>query len=360
MNGEIPSSWASLVTAARPHRLLPVLAWYVRQHGIPVPPDIARVLTSAKYESTARSARAMEQLHEIGSEAQAPMMLVKGPVIATLYPQPWMRLYNDLDFLVPEESVPRVKKLLSRLGYRTSITGSRSSHMPPFYPPKAGLRVEIHTSLSRRESREFLTFAQVKNHTTPFREVPGISTLSPEAHFLYLCEHNAGRHLFNNGLLSLFDTHFFTAQWQDEWEKAKTLAEKWRLERHSGLTLALESILWNRSSLSETFPSPPPKVLEVAVEAISGTFPRVPSMWRDLPRNGVRGWISYAATVISGGKEVRMLPFRSRLRFHLLRPWHLIRAHGPVLLNLLTGRGKAGSSLQAQRVLVEWLAGGLQ
>ncbi len=355
VRGGNPSSWERLVAMTRSHRLHPVLAWYVRRHGLSVPPDVASVLAGAVYESAARSAGALEQLRALGGEVAFPMVLVKGPAVAAAYPEPWMRPYNDLDFLVPEEAVAQAEKTMRRLGYRARVTGIRSSHLPPFYPPGPGLRMEIHTSLSRREGRDFLTFAQVEKFVVPFRDAPGLSTLSPAPHFLYLCEHDVGRHVLTNGLLSLFDVHFFTAGWRDEWDEVRELAGAWGLERHVGLMLTLESSLWRDGVETMGFPVPPDDVLEAAMRAVVGALPRAPSVWRDMPGKGIGGWLAYLGTVLSGGPEIRRLPLQARVRFYVSRPWHLARAHGPTLLGILFGSRGTRESLRTQRLLTEWV-----
>ncbi len=352
------SSWEGLLALARPHRLLPVMSWYVRRNSLQVPLKIASALRESEYQAVARREAALAQLREIGEKAQAVgllMVLVKGPVVASVYPKPWMRLYNDLDFLVPEPAVPLAKDVMAVLGYRPRITGSRASHLPPFYPDGYGFRVEIHTALDREGGVDRFTYEHLKSRLTPWPEVPGLLTLRSVPHFLYLCDHAAGRHLFSNGLLSLFDAHFFTSAWKDEWKEAERLAESWGLARHVGLMLSLEAVLWGRSSATDRFPAPPPEVLDAAVQAVVGTCCQIPSIWRDLPRSDLAGWLSYLGTILSGGPEIRRMSLSERLRFYMSRPWHLVQAHGPTLLSFLIGGRGTREAFSAQKVLTEWI-----
>ncbi len=352
------SSWEDLLALARPHRLLPVMSWYVRRNSLQVPSNIAYALKESEYRAVARREAALAQLREIGERAQANgllMVLVKGPVVASAYPKPWMRLHNDLDFLVPEDAVLLAEDVMAGLGYRPRITGSRANHLPPFYPGRYGFRVEIHTALSREGGVDRFTYEQLKTRLTPWPEAPGVLTIRPVPHFLYLCDHAAGRHLFSNGLLSLFDAHFFTLAWEDEWKEAERLAESWGLARHVGLMLSLEAILWGRSSAADRFPAPPTEVLDAAVQAVIGTFCQIPSIWRDLPRSNLAGWLSYLGTILSGGPEIRRMPLPERLRFYMSRPWHLVQAHGPALLSFLVGGHGIREAFSAQKVLAEWI-----
>jgi hypothetical protein len=55
------------------------------------------------------------------AEHRIPAIPYKGPVLATLvYGDVSLRQFSDLDVIVPEEDVPRVKELLAQRGYRTA------------------------------------------------------------------------------------------------------------------------------------------------------------------------------------------------------------------------------------------------
>ena len=78
------------------------------------------------------------------SEEKIAHMPLKGSVIRTLYPEPWMRTSCDIDILVHEDELEgAVSLLVERLGYKEK---TRCFHDVSLYSP-GGVHVELHFTL---------------------------------------------------------------------------------------------------------------------------------------------------------------------------------------------------------------------
>ena len=84
--------------------------------------------------------RLRDALHAAG----VPFLPLKGAVLRTLYPEPWMRTSCDIDILVPEEQAADTARLLSeQLDY---TVGARSTHDIGLTAP-CGVHLELHFTL---------------------------------------------------------------------------------------------------------------------------------------------------------------------------------------------------------------------
>ena len=91
--------------------------------------------------------RELSQLRDTLNAAGVPFLPLKGAVLRTLYPEPWMRTSCDIDILVPEERVDAAAQLLSaQLGY---TVGDKSSHDIELISP-VGVHLELHFTLSEK------------------------------------------------------------------------------------------------------------------------------------------------------------------------------------------------------------------
>lgn len=135
-----PLDWNRLEQVARLHRLLPLLYWQLQQpqhcHLLQVvPPDWWMRLQMAVALWTSHTAVLMQALAEWDMEARKHSIVYavyKGPSCAyLLYPDPVVRIFNDLDILVSRSSLSAVDVLLKRLGY--SIVQQQDWFRKKFY-----------------------------------------------------------------------------------------------------------------------------------------------------------------------------------------------------------------------------------
>ncbi|MDA1061510.1 MAG: nucleotidyltransferase family protein [Chloroflexi bacterium] len=94
-------------------------------------------------------ARILQALHNAGVE----VLVLKGPALArTLYPQPGLRPYRDLDLLVREPALAVAARILEEWGYEAKIEGSEGPRLHHehgqfqqiYLDKERQLRVELH------------------------------------------------------------------------------------------------------------------------------------------------------------------------------------------------------------------------
>ena len=131
---------------------------------------------------------------------------LKGPVLAeSLYPDPVLRPFSDLDFLVRKQDVPAALRVLTREGYRLGRTSraaafrhaARVSNCELLFHQEGMPRVDLQWEIGPadypfRFDPEIL-WRSLHRTRIAGREVP---SLSPEVLLLFLCVHGA-KHLWS-------------------------------------------------------------------------------------------------------------------------------------------------------------------
>ncbi|MBN1922957.1 MAG: nucleotidyltransferase family protein [Anaerolineae bacterium] len=368
-HGQLEGSPEALIAWSRSARLLPLLGWRAQERGWPLPDDLLQAARRERYAETARQQLAHAQLQTLAAlatEKGFTPLLVKGPVVAAAYPDPALRTYNDLDLLLPVEQAEPFMAALLRSGYRAFADGQRSYHLPPLRPPHQGYNVEIHTTLRHESGAGRFTFAELSEVMRPWQLTPGLFILEPVFHALYLVYHQLERHQLSLGVLPLADLYFWTHGWTGvEWATLAKQAAAAQLERSVRLALALTTWFWDEpwpTWVSERFPPPEPRVLDLGKQLVVGELGgRTPRLWRDLPEKSVRGWLTYGWMLLRGNPAaLSSLSWQQRARFYLLRPFSLLKFHGPTLWRLLRGDRRTRATLHAQDTLTDWLNGARQ
>lgn len=178
---------------------------------------------------------------------------LKGILLKTYYPEPYLREMADNDILVDQERAEDVMKIMTSLGYRTDTYGKRhhdNYEKPPFF------NFEMHRRLFDSE--------------TPLRSIPDYYSdvtkllkkdrkneygyhLSDENFYLYMISHEYKHYiLFGTGLRSLLDTYVFLKTHSDrlDWNYIKEESGKLKIsgfeERNRSLAMKLFSTEENR------------------------------------------------------------------------------------------------------------------
>jgi len=150
-----------------------------------------------------------------------PLTLLKGISIAEeCYPEPHLRLMRDLDFLVQRESLPKVKTILEKLGYRQRCGDSAQvynthHHAPPFFHEKKNVWVEVHHALlSPKQRASSANIFQSDNVFNQLRHSQfqgrGVRRLSAELQLVYLATHWAQDFQRVGGMVAIIDAiHLF-------------------------------------------------------------------------------------------------------------------------------------------------------
>jgi hypothetical protein len=147
--------WKQWLNSLEAHRLLPLLYRHVTHHGIApsLPADVVARLKSTYMANWAGNARLERELASIAVAFYRdglPFLVLKGPGFArTIYPDPAMRPFDDIDLLVASEDFKRARILLKALGYQAT-TGLGLEHHQEFAREEKGYRypVELHRTLN--------------------------------------------------------------------------------------------------------------------------------------------------------------------------------------------------------------------
>jgi hypothetical protein len=137
------------------HRLL-----RLSSDGAPVPPAVAAEARALRDAAVFRELAQRRLLGRIlaalaGAGLPAPVLLKGAALRETLYPAPWQRAMDDVDLLVPPETLAETLAALRPLGFSARPADPRRVHTEAGWHARtltaagAPLRVDVHTALAR-------------------------------------------------------------------------------------------------------------------------------------------------------------------------------------------------------------------
>jgi Uncharacterised nucleotidyltransferase len=176
-------SWRAL----RAHRLHLIAARVRGTRGEPVPADVLAERRHAAIVSMA--ARAV--LERARRAYGGGLLVMKGPEVAALYPDPSDRPFHDLDLLAENADAAQaslVKAGFIELADRTRYLGAQ--HLAPLLCPKFPLVVELHSRPNNPPWLPRVSAASVLSHAiVSSTGVDGLLAPDPAAHALLLAAH---------------------------------------------------------------------------------------------------------------------------------------------------------------------------
>jgi hypothetical protein len=156
-----------------------------------------------------------------------PILLLKGPEIATAYPDPMLRPFGDIDLLVPDPET--AQRTLLAAGFVLVDDYSFAHQQKPLAWPGLPLLIEIHNYPKWLRWMNGPAHEELFAHATPSATgVSGIDTLCPPHHAMLVAAH-AWRHLPFRRVLDLIDVAAISAS-QDA-RRLDELAERWEMAR---------------------------------------------------------------------------------------------------------------------------------
>jgi len=238
-----PLNWNLLLTSAEAEGLAPALGFAFKAK-VPeaMPLGVRERLSQHLADNMARQlifSRELAGLLRRFGAAGVPVIPLKGPVLAeTLYPDPALRPFSDLDLLIRPETVLPVDRLLQDLGYRRlpdahswsfDITYDRAT----LYEGPAGIRVDLHWGLlsdwrySWNEREGLTVWDRAVRIRVAGEEALG---LCPEDLLLHLALHLAVHHGLA-GLLWYWDLFLVIDRWGKtlDWQAVIERASSWRV-----------------------------------------------------------------------------------------------------------------------------------
>ena len=210
----------------RSHRLEVFAARLRRAAGRGVPGDFVEQERAAAVAAITSSV----VLERVVSAYDRPAIVVKGPELAALYPDPALRCYWDVDLLV-EDAEEAQRALVSAgfepLGDPSLYLGIH--HLRPLRPSGLLLAVEIHSAPKWIEGRQAPTMHELLAVARPRESGPaGILVLPPEHHLLVLAAHSWAHEPLRR-LRDIVDMALVSAA-ADRGETER-LARRWGIER---------------------------------------------------------------------------------------------------------------------------------
>jgi hypothetical protein len=224
------------------HRLEALAARRLRTAGEPVPDELA----GAERTGALLSLAAPAVLARVRAGCDGPLLVVKGPETAAFYPDPALRLYRDLDLVVPDAA--RTQRQLVAAGFIE--TGSPAvfaggPHERPLHPGDVPILVEVHHAPNWPRGLEPPTARELLAAAVPSRlALDDVLALPPAHHALLLAAHGWAHGPLAR-LRDLIDVAAVVSA-ADE-DELQALARRWRLERLWGTVRGLaDAVFYGR------------------------------------------------------------------------------------------------------------------
>ena len=209
----------------RAHKLGAVAAKRLRRLGMPVPAALA----ADERAATVAALLADAVLERIRAAADGPLVLIKGPEVAALYPDR-ARGFTDVDLLSPD--APGVHAALLRAGFEEVDDPElfrEHHHLRPLQWPSLPLQVEIHLRPLWPEGVDAPPVDEIVAASVPARVgVGGIVAPSAAHHALIIAAH-AWRHAPLQTLRDLIDVAVLAAE--PTRTELDAIARSWEIER---------------------------------------------------------------------------------------------------------------------------------
>ena len=201
-----PLDWPRFLRVARRHQVIGLVHEGLTQVRPDVPPEIAREIgaqAATLVRENLAMAREALRLQRLFDDADLPVLFVKGAALAVLaFGNLGLRAGQDIDLLVPYETLPAATALILRAGYRRfdpppDISDAQLRLVMPlrkdlgFVHQATGLRIELHWRLFLNPHAMAETSIMAASRVVPLAGAAGLRTLGEEDLFAYLCMHGA-------------------------------------------------------------------------------------------------------------------------------------------------------------------------
>jgi len=204
------SEWDILVRQARTAGLMARLSHRLRQHD-----QTASIPAVVRWHFDAAETLALKQRTAVRWELQqirkalrdlgAPLIVLKGAAyVAADLPAAEGRLFNDIDILVPRESLPKAESSLRLAGWHaTGLTDYDNRYyrrwmheIPPMQHVQRDTVIDVHHAILPDTARYHPDSAKLRSRAIAVDGQPGIQVLAPEDRILH-----SATHLFHDGEL---------------------------------------------------------------------------------------------------------------------------------------------------------------
>jgi hypothetical protein len=254
--------WADIADLARHQGVSPLLYWWLAESAIDgergpdVPQEVLDGLRADLYAATAQGLLAERQLATVLaalSQAEVPAMVIKGAALGSFYPDAALRLYGDIDIMVPQAQLDAAERALTELGYQCFASRGwwldHFHHLPPMVREGDRVPVELHWRLDYQEAKGRLPVDDLwaravpwAIHGQPALRLDGVDMV------LYLCRHAVVQHRVHGAFRALCDLVQTTEGWgAREWKVLGRRAIDYDLARPVYLVLVLAEQMFHRA-----------------------------------------------------------------------------------------------------------------
>ena len=201
-----PLDWARFLRVATRHQVIGLIHEGLTQALPDVPPEIAHEIgmrAAVLVRQNLAMTREAMRVQRLFDDADLPVLFVKGPALAVLaFGNVGLRSGQDIDLLVPSETLPAATAVLLRAGYRRfdpppNISDAQLRLVMPlrkdlgFVHQATGLRIELHWRLFLNPHAMAESSFMAASRVVPLSGAAGLRTLGEEDLFAYLCMHGA-------------------------------------------------------------------------------------------------------------------------------------------------------------------------
>lgn len=307
---------------------------------------------------------------------EVPVLVIKGPVLGSYYPDPALRTYYDLDVLVPEARLNVAEEALGGLGYHYDQPREwwreLSYHLPPMLNNGERLTLELHWRLDHEQPSGRLPIGDLWTRAVPWSLGGHYALRLDDVDVvLYLCQHAVVQHRLQLGLRPLCDLVQVTKDWdRARWRMLAERAEEYGLSRPVFLALVLAARLMDLAvpaeSMSTLRPQAGDPLPEEAVDKLLGPTIRAtgrvplavvragmkPTTAKRLRHLLSRLWLPRTEMAVAYG-----IPLDSPRIWltYLRRPLDLLRRYGGSAWGMLRGERAARAAWAQEAWLEHWL-----
>lgn len=219
------------------HRLGAMAAARWRSQGRRLPAPLAE----EEHFATVVAVATPVLLERILDACDGPVMLLKGPEVASHYPEPRLRTYHDLDVLVEDASAAH--RALIAAGCRVGWDRASEHHELPLVFPDLPLVIEVHRRAKWPAGTAAPPASDLLSHAVPAGDGSRAVTLPPALHAVVVAAHAWAERPLRRAL-DLVDVQALLVG-QDR-EQASAAAADWGVDRVWETTLAASEALFGR------------------------------------------------------------------------------------------------------------------
>ena len=202
-----PKDGQELLALAKTHDLAHLVSFALREHGLLDPADaVGKEFDRQQMLAIWRVSVLEHDLAELRAAfeaAGAAFIPLKGTVLRSLYPEPWMRPSADIDILMRPDAVAGAVEALAAPGWKSGAVGGNYCHIES----PSGFHIDLHTSLLKDGGAACPPLEAAWETAVPVREGAAEHRLSDAMFYLFHVYH-AAHHMRHGscGVRAVLDT----------------------------------------------------------------------------------------------------------------------------------------------------------